>query len=440
MASGFVTVPKGDRLLLKNGRVPICLVDGVATLVPDATGVAHVDIEIAEGRILEIRPAGTADTNAPVVDLDQGQVWPTFVDVHTHLDKGHIWPRVPNPDGSFMSALRAVMADRQAHWRTEDVRRRFDFSLRCAHAHGTSAIRSHLDSIPPQEITTWPLFEEIRSDWAGRIELQGVSLAAIEVFREMDMEPVADQVKRSGGIMGCVTYPVPDLQPLLDQVFDMAMARDLALDFHVDEAVDPESATLGPIAETAIRKGFQRPIQVGHCCSLSVQDEAVVDRTLDLVAQAGITVVSLPMCNMYLQDRHPGRTPRLRGVTLLHEFKKRGIPVSVASDNTRDPFYAYGDLDMHEVFTQMARIAHLDHPFGDWPAAVTRTPADVMELAEHGRLAAGLPANLVLFRGRYYSELLSRPQADRVVLRGGRPIDTTPPDYRELDDLFEGVA
>ena len=31
------------------------------------------------------------------------------------------------------------------------------------------------------------------------------------------------------------------------------------------------------------------------------------------------------------------------------------------------------------------------------------------------------------------TELLSRPQADRVVLRSGKPIDTSLPDYRLLD-------
>jgi hypothetical protein len=34
------------------------------------------------------------------------------------------------------------------------------------------------------------------------------------------------------------------------------------------------------------------------------------------------------------------------------------------------------------------------------------------------------------------SELIARPQSDRIVLRAGRPIDTALPDYRELDDLF----
>jgi len=56
-----------------------------------------------------------------------------------------------------------------------------------------------------------------------------------------------------------------------------------------------------------------------------------------------------------------------------------------------------------------------------------------------GRVRVGAAADLVLFSARAYSELLSRPQADRIVLRAGRAIDTTAPSYRELDRLFPGV-
>ena len=63
---------------------------------------------------------------------------------------------------------------------------------------------------------------------------------------------------------------------------------------------------------------------------------------------------------------------------------------------------------------QGCRIAHLDRPYRDWPTAVTSVPADAMRLPQHGRIAVGLPANLVLFKGRGYSELLARPQWDRV--------------------------
>ena len=147
-------------------------------------------------------------------------------------------------------------------------------------------------------------------------------------------------------------------------------------------------------------------------------------------------VVSLPMCNLYLQDRGPGRTPRRRGVTLLHELAAAGIPVAAASDNCRDPFYAYGDHDMLEVFREAVRIAHLDHPFGTWHRAVTQTPADIMGLP-CGRIEVGALADLVICTARSMNELLCRPQSDRIVLRAGIEIATQLPDYAELDDIFE---
>src|SRR5689334_10470490 len=137
------------------------------------------------------------------------------------------------------------------------------------------------------------------------------------------------------------------------------------------------------------------------------------------------------MCNLYLQDRVAARTPRWRGVTLLHELRARGVRVAVASDNCRDPFFGYGDHDMLEVFREAVRIGHLDRPFGDWPEIVTDTPARIMTLDGFGQIAAGAAANLVLFNARNFSELLSRPQADRIVVRDGKRISDGAPDYRE---------
>ena len=113
------------------------------------------------------------------------------------------------------------------------------------------------------------------------------------------------------------------------------------------------------------------------------------------------------------------------------------MSVAIASDNTRDPFYAYGDLDPVEVFREGVRILHLDHPLDEAARVVTRTPADILGRADHGRIAAGLPADLVLFSARRWSEFLSRPQADRIVLRNGKGIDRSLPDYRDLDPLMK---
>jgi cytosine/creatinine deaminase len=395
----------------------------------------RVDLAVERGRIFRITPAATGEAGPPV-DLDGGMVWPRFTDIHTHLDKGHIWPRCPNPDGRHASARTVVAADRTAHWSAADVATRMRFALRCAYAYGTRAVRTHIDSYGGQAEISWPVLAAMRGEWDGRITLQGVSLIAIETFRdEAAGAHLADLVARYGGILGAATTIGPDLDLLLDHVFALAQARDLDLDFHVDEINDPQSRSLAHIAETAIRRRFSGRVVVGHCCSLALQPAAEADRTMDLVAEAGLAVVSLPMCNLYLMDRGESRTPRWRGVTLLHELAARGVRTMAASDNCRDPFYAYGDHDALEVLTQAVRIAHLDHPVGEWARLVTVTPAAVMGI--DSRIAEGNPADLVLFRARNYSELLSRSQHDRTVLRDGAPIDTTPPDYRELDAILE---
>ena len=160
--------------------------------------------------------------------------------------------------------------------------------------------------------------------------------------------------------------------------------------------------------------------------------------TLDKVARAGLAVVSLPMCNLYLQDRrHDGTTPRWRGVTLLHEMKARGIPVAVASDNTRDPFYAYGDLDMLEVYRMATRILHFDHPVADWPQSGrrdTRRHHAVTRAPEH--LAAGGAGRFRHLQGPELDRTAVAPGSDRIVVRDGRAIERDMPDYAELDDLM----
>jgi len=401
--------------------VPGCLIDAEAELV-------RTDRSRADGKIV-------ARGGAPV-DMNGAMIFPCFVDMHTHLDKGHIWGRAPNPDGTFNGALATVRADCTANWSAKDVRTRMDFSLRCAYAHGTRAIRTHLDSIAPQDAISWPIFKEIRADWAGRIDLQASCLLGCDRVPSDDFTKTADRVAEAGGILGMVTYPLPDLKSRLLAFFALAAERGLTVDLHVDETMDPSAETLRMIAETVLELGFDAPVVVGHCCSLSTQEETRALETLDRVAQAGISVVSLPMCNLYLQDRHADRTPRRRGITLIHEMKARGIPISFASDNTRDPFYAYGDLDMLEVLREAVRIGHLDHTGPDWVQAVLTTPAAscVFDLPS---LAPGAPADLVMCKARSWTELFARPQADRIVLRGGTAIDRTLPDYAELDPLME---
>ncbi|MBX6425139.1 MAG: cytosine deaminase [Variibacter sp.] len=443
MSHGFVTIPRAPTYRIINARVPAELAPALAPAAgPDR--LAACEIVVDRGRIAYLGAPGgfPAGRDLPAVDLRDGLALPRFVDVHTHLDKSHIWPRSPNPDGTFGGALDAAALDRESRWDAEDVLARMDFALRCAFAHGTGAIRTHLDSIGKQTAITWPVFAELRGAWKDRIALQAVALFPFDlaVDDEPQFRSVVHTVARYGGVLGGVTFlgdkPGPKLELALDRIFAAAAANGLDLDFHVDESCSPEARSLECIARAAERHRFKGRIVAGHCCSLALAPDEERDRVIGRLVETGIAVVSLPMCNLYLQDRRAGRTPRLRGVAPLHELDAAGVPVAIASDNARDPFYAYGDLDMLEVFREAVRILHLDHSDRPWLRMLGPASAEIMGLPGGGHLAAGAAADLVLTRARTVHELVARPQSDRVVVVAGAAVDTTLPDYRELDHLY----
>jgi cytosine deaminase len=425
-----------DRYWLRNAHIPVCLLEDEGFKPQTGEGLVLVDLKISEGVIVQIVPSPAQSDEIPEINLKKRLIFPRFIDLHTHIDKSHIWERSPNCEGTFDRALTTVRLDAEKYWQAEDVLRRMEFSLQCSYAHGTAAIRTHIDAAGKQGEISFGIFQELQAAWSERLIMQAVSLVSLDYYQIPDGIVMADKVAEIGGILGGVAYINDNLDSQLDTVFSLAKERNLNLDFHADENDNPNSICLQKIAKAALRNEFTGNILCGHCCSLAVQPPEIVSKTIDLVKQAGIAIVSLPLCNLFLQNRHQFQTPYWRGITKVHELKQAGIPVAFASDNCRDPFYGFGDGDVLEVLSQAVKIGHLDTPYSDWCSSVTLTAADLMGLPQLGRIKVGLPADLIIFTARYFSELFSRPQCDRLILHRGKPIEATLPDYAELDDLI----
>ncbi|GAB4458815.1 MAG: hypothetical protein OHK0037_03200 [Elainellaceae cyanobacterium] len=302
---------------LCNAHVPRSLLPTTLVL-PEPAGIlghdnlVRVDLEIFDGAIRSIRPSGggsdatgAAEAEAiPAIDLKGGIVWCGLIDLHTHLDKGHVWGRSPNYSATFEDALEIIRADASKHWDAEDVYRRLEFGLKCSYAHGTTAIRTHIDSYGDQAAVSWSVFNALQQDWVDRLTLEAVSLVTLDYYCTPEGEILADLVAEMGGILGGVTMMGPDLEAQLDRLFTLAIDRGLDIDLHTDESGDPNDITLRYVAEAALRHDFRGQIVCGHCCSLAVQSDEEAQKTIDLVKAARIGIVSLPMCNLYLQDRN----------------------------------------------------------------------------------------------------------------------------------------
>jgi cytosine/creatinine deaminase len=441
---GELAIPEGGSYWLRQARVPACfLAESVAAAATDRDGSPLIDLLVRDGRIARI-VASTAHhaSDVPMVDLAGRQLWPTLVDMHAHLDKCHVIPRT-NPDGTFTGGRVGTVEDRR-FWSHEDLYQRMSFGLRCAYVHGVSSIRTHLDSHEGLAERSWAVFRDIRAEWAGRVDVQAVALVPMDAFRGEYGVRLADLVAASGGILGGVTRAagkdhvgtLADTDALLDTVLRLAAERGLDVDLHVDESDDLEAFSLPRVAAAILRNKFRNRVVCDHCVNLALQPEDVARRTIALCAEAGLSIVTLPAPMVYLQDRQPGRTPRWRGVTLLHELRSAGVPVAIAGDNCRDTWYPYGDHDVVDTFQQAVKIFQLDHPLADAAALVGPVPAAMIRAEPVGRIAAGAPARLILFAARNLNELLSRPQADRIVLNNGRRVRDRLPDYEELDALM----
>ena len=248
----FITIPQSlTSYRLANARVPVCLVADAAQLKPDADGLAPCDIVIENGRIAAIGPAAAAD-GLPRFDLDNGIVLPRLVDVHTHIDKGHIWQRAPNPDGTFMGARMTVMADREANWSRRGRAQAHGLfaalRLRARHRRAAHAYRQLSAS---RRAISWGVFAEMREQWKGRVALQA-AVALSDRMRDRRRAAVPRAWSRpsrstaacSAGSPSSASRSTAKTDAALDKVFEAAKANGLDLDFHVDESDSPLARSL----------------------------------------------------------------------------------------------------------------------------------------------------------------------------------------------------
>jgi cytosine deaminase len=394
------------------------------------------DLALEGPRIASVaRSAGNAAVPGSV-DLQGSLVFPGFVDAHVHLDKAHTWHRAPNRSGRFAEALETLRADKK-NWTREDLLRRAGFALRCAWEHGTRVVRTHVDTWLPWGEVNHAAMQELRDRWKGRIVLQTVPLTGIANYEGPEGDAVADlAIKYGACALGGWSPLTAELPGQLDRLMAIARERGVGLDLHVDENSNPKEEVLRALAEAVLRNQFALPVACGHCCSLAVQATERQRSTIALVREAGIRVLSLPLCNLYLQDRRGPdfpRTPYWRGITLIQDLMDAGVPVACASDNVRDAFHAYGDLDAAEVYIESVKLAHLDSRLGASAGIVTSVAADLLGLPEAGRVAPGALAQLVVFPARSFSEFLSRPGSTRRLVDGEEIRDARPPSYDELN-------
>lgn len=387
-------------LTLTNGRLP----DG-----------RRVDIAIDDGRIAWVRDARSTSGG-----LDGWLVLPALAEPHAHLDKALTAERVPNPAGDLMGAIHAWVAAGQAGLLTqEDLAARAAAALDKLLVNGVTAVRTHVDCGAGIGAASIATMVEVRSRYADLMDIQLVALMHSPMTGPdgaANRDALDAAIEAGVDLVGGCPALEPDGPAFIGYALDIATAAGLPLDLHVDETLDVDTLTLRSLARQVMDRGFPHRVAASHCVSLGMQSPETQAAVAAEVAAAGISVVTLPQTNLFLQGRgHPTATPR--GLTAIAALLHAGVTVAAGADNVQDPFNLVGRSDPLETAALLVMAGHLLPD--DAYALVSNSVRATMGLPTV-TMKAGDPADLLVIDAPSIRGAIADAPARRRVYRQGR--------------------
>lgn len=392
----------------------------------DASG-ARLDVRCdpATGRIAAVAPDLTPAPGDELLDCFGMVVLPAPAEPHAHLDKALSAAAAPNPAGDLVGAIEAWHAYRPSLTEDEILGR----ARAAAHeliAHGTTAIRTHVDVGPGIGLRGIAALRTLREELAqqGLATLQIVALVSPPLTGpegEGSRALLAAALEAGADVAGGCPHLDPDPAGATAAALDAAEDAGAPIDLHTDETLNPRMLAVRDLARMVVERGFVAGAVASHCVALGVQPPEIQAEVARELAEAGVAVVALPQTNLYLQARGDARAPA-RGLTAVRALLDAGCVVAGGGDNVRDPFNCVGRSDPLEAAALLVAAAHLTPE--EAYTAISAGARAAMGLPAVA-LAEGAPAELLAVRGASLADAIARASEHRFVVHAGRCVART---------------
>lgn len=392
-----------------------------------------VDIAVSGGKITAVKPQIDGDASVRTIDAHGRAVLPGFLEPHLHLDKAFLYRRQPARDGTLEEAIR-LTGRLKAEQQHGDVLQRSRAVLDMALRSGTTAIRAQPDVDPIQGLIGVETALELASEYEGLLDLQIVAFPQEGIFKAPGTLELLEEAMRMGAsVIGGCPYnetSLEDVRRHIDLVFELAQRYDAPVDMHADladDTSDPRFAVLKYIAERTLACGYQGRVSLGHVTSLASLTPEEAKPVIDLVARAGVSVITLPATDLYLGGRRDRANVR-RGVAPVHLLRDSGVNVAFSSNNVRNAFTPFGKADPLQIGSLLAHVGQFGTPHSQAEIIrmATYDAARAMGLDGSYGIAAGKQADFVICDSPLVADvLLDIPVRLYVVKRGRVVVETT---------------
>lgn len=353
------TIQYGDK-----PDMPVDLIIRNAT-TPDSETM--VDLAIHQGKIVA-KQTNLEMQGRQEILADGNLVIPGFVESHVHLDIALMNnDKIPGRTEPYLThyGLNDALERRRKLFSTEDIMQRASKAIKLASRHGVTALRAQCHLDPEVGLKHVQALAEVKKSFANLVDLQLVGFPQQGLYNNRAIISLYEEAFKSGllDVMGCASNldRSNNFKAHIDQAFEIATTFDVDLDAHVDlgllDEVSYESLEVVHLAKRTLETGYQGRVTAGHVCTLDSASPDVAKKTINIIHEAQLNVVSQP--DLYRLGRNDQQHVR-RGLTRVKELLAAGVNVTFASNNVRDALRPLGNFDLLEEGLVLAQGAHMD--------------------------------------------------------------------------------
>lgn len=377
------------------------------------------DFAIEDGKIVDVQEKIDGKP-AQTINADGRVLIPGLIESHIHLDKALIADRKPNKSGTLQEALK-VTASLKPTFSTEDIYERAKKTvMEMLVPNGVTTIRTHAEFDPAQGFSGFDVVMGLKEELKDYIELQVVAFPQEGIFKSPGTVKMMEEALEKGAdVVGGIPYNDRDANEHIDYVLDLAIKHDLPLDLHQDFADDADKLSIEYLCEQVIAKNYQGKVSVGHLTAIAALEAKEMDRIINLISKAGISVMSLPATDLHLGGRNDDHNVR-RTLTPISKLRDAGVNVCIATNNIRNAFTPYGTGDIMQTAMLAIAAGHLGGA-DDLPTVldmITKNPAKALGLKDYG-VEKGDKADLVLLDTKSFTNAVIDQATKLYVIKNG---------------------
>lgn len=383
-----------------------------------------VDLEIQEGRIAALHPAGTAGRSVePDGETVEGRnriAMPAFTDVHVHLDSTRIG--LPFREHTASPGVWNMMCNDRENWRNTPIPYKdvVAGTLERMIARGTTRVRSYAQIDVDCKLERFDAVMAAKERFAHAARVEVMAFPQAGLLLENGTVPLLEEALRTGATtIGGIDPCQLDRDPVrhLDIVFGLAEKYGVDVDIHLHEPGHLGVFSAELIFERTRALGMEGRVSLSHAYDLANIHPGVTSRLIEQMAELDIAWATV--------------APASGGTQFdLAQLTEAGIRVGLGEDGQRDYWSPYGNCDMLDRTWQLAFTHRLrkDRLIEHCAAIATIGGASIMDRTferlsspdSRPGLAVGNPADIVLVHGETVTSTVMDRSADRTVIHGGR--------------------